>query len=41
MSHSLEYTIRERLVTYLANEISLSEFEDWSSPETWDIDQVD
>jgi hypothetical protein len=41
MSYSLDYTIRERLATYLASEISLSEFEDWFFPETWDIDQVD
>ena len=41
MSYSLDFNIRERLASYLANEISLSEFEDWFFPETWDIDQVD
>lgn len=41
MSHSLDFTIRERLATYLANEISLEEFEDWFFPETWDIDEID
>ena len=38
MSYSLEYTIRERLATYLAGQMSLSEFEDWFFAETWDID---
>src|SRR5215469_1451233 len=41
MAYSLDFNIRERLATYLANEISLSEFEDWFFPETWDVDQVD
>ena len=41
MSYSLDYTVRERLAAYLADEISLSEFEDWFFPETWDIDQTD
>jgi len=41
MLHSLEHAICARLAKYLANEISLSEFEDWFFPETWDIDQVD
>jgi hypothetical protein len=41
MAYSLDYRIRERLATYLASEISLSEFEDWFFPETWDVDQID
>ena len=41
MSYPLDYRIRERLAAYLASEISLSEFEDWFFPETWDVDQVD
>jgi hypothetical protein len=41
MPHVLDYHIREQLATYLAGEISLSDFEDWFFPETWDIDQTD
>jgi len=40
MSYSLDINIRERLAAYLANEISLREFEDWFFPETWDVDQL-
>ena len=40
MSYPLEYSIRERLAAYLASQMTLSEFEDWFFPETWDIDQV-
>jgi hypothetical protein len=40
MSYPLDFNIRERLVRYLANEISLNEFEDWFFSETWDVDQV-
>jgi hypothetical protein len=40
MSYSLDFNIRERLAAYLANEISLREFEDWFFPETWDVDQL-
>jgi hypothetical protein len=40
MTQSLDFSIREQLASYLANEISLSEFEDWFFSETWDIDQT-
>jgi hypothetical protein len=40
MPQSLEFSIREQLASYLANQISLNEFEDWFFPETWDIDQT-
>ena len=41
MSYSLDFDIRERLAAYLADENSLSEFEDQFIPETWDVDQFD
>lgn len=39
MAHSLAFNIHEKLAKYLANEISLNDFEDWFFPETWDITQ--
>jgi hypothetical protein len=39
MSHSLDFNIHERLIDYLAGEITLRDFEDWFFPETWDVDQ--
>ena len=41
MSYPLDFSIRERLASYVANETSLREFEDWFFPETWDADQLD
>ena len=41
MTHSLDFNIRERLAEYLADEISLRDFENWFFPETWDIDRLD
>lgn len=41
MSHSLDYTIREQLADYLADNISLHKFEDWFFSETWEIDDAD
>ncbi len=40
MQHSLEFEIRDRLIAYLANEISLHDFEDWFFPKTWDVDKM-
>jgi len=40
MSHSLDFNIHEKLAEYLANEISLREFENWFFAETWGIEQV-
>lgn len=40
MSYSLAFNIHEQLAKYLADEISLNDFEDWFFPETWDIDQT-
>jgi len=41
MPHSLDFNIRERLADYLADRLSLREFEDWFYAETWDIDDAD
>ena len=41
MASSLDFIIREKLLAYLAREISLDTFEDWFFSETWDIDQLD
>ncbi len=41
MQHSLEFEIRDRLSAYLANEISLHDFEDWFFSKTWDVDKLD
>jgi len=39
MQHSLEFEIRDHLLSYLAGEISLHDFEDWFFAKTWDIDK--
>jgi len=39
MQHSLEFEIRDRLLAYLAGEISLRDFEDWFFPKTWEVDK--
>ncbi len=41
MQHPLELEIHDRLSAYLANKISLREFEDWFFPKTWDVDKLD
>ena len=41
MPHSLDFNIRERLADYLADRLSLREFEDWFYAKTWDIDDAD
>ena len=40
MQHPLELEIRDRLTAYLADEISLHDFEDWFFPKTWSIDKL-
>ena len=40
MQHSLEFEIRDRLLAYLAGEISLHDFEDWFFPKTWEVDKL-
>ena len=37
MSPSLDIEIREKLASYLADEISLEEFEDWFVPASWNV----
>lgn len=34
---SLDIEIRDKLAKYLANEISLEEFQDWFVPGTWEV----
>ncbi len=41
MQHPLEFEIRDRLSAFLADEISLHDFEDWFFPKTWDVDELD
>jgi hypothetical protein len=41
MQHPLEFEIRDRLSAFLADEISLHDFEDWFFPKTWDVDKLD
>jgi hypothetical protein len=41
MPFPLKFAIREKLSAYSNKEISLSEFEDWFFPETWEVDQLD
>jgi len=41
MPHPLEFEIRDHLLKYLANEITLHDFEDWFFAKTWDIDRLD
>ena len=41
MQHPFELEIHEHLSSYLANKISLHEFEDWFFPKTWDLDKLD
>lgn len=40
MPHPLELEIRDHLLKYLANEITLHDFEDWFFTKTWDIDRL-
>jgi hypothetical protein len=37
MNPSLDIEIRERLASYLVDEISLGEFEDWFVAASWDV----
>jgi len=39
MSSTLNAEIRERLVRYLAGEISLAAFQEWLVPRAWDVEQ--
>jgi hypothetical protein len=39
MQHSLEFEIRDHLLSYVAGEISLHDFEDWFFAKTWDVDK--
>lgn len=32
--------IRKKLISYLSNEVSLQEFEDWFVPETWEVEKT-
>ena len=41
MQHPLEFEIREHLFAYLANNITLHDFEDWFFAKTWNIDTLD
>ena len=41
MPHSLDFHFRVRLADYLADRLSLREFEDWFYAKTWDIDDTD
>ena len=41
MVSSLEIRIREKLVQYLVQELSIDEFEDWIVQHTWNVHQVD
>jgi hypothetical protein len=37
MSSSLDIEIRNKLASYLVDEISLEEFEDWFVPSSWNV----
>ena len=41
MSNSLEIQIQERLRCYVAGNLSLTQFEEWFVPATWDVEQTD
>ena len=40
MTHTLDREIQDRLVGYLAGEVSLSEFRNWFDSATWDFEQA-
>jgi hypothetical protein len=40
MSSPLEAAIRHHLALYLANELSLRQFDEWFVPATWDVDKT-
>ncbi len=41
MTHSLDFTIRERMADYQEGRLTLREFEDWFFAETWESDDLD